>query len=111
MKIKTKFISNSSAASFVVIWKCKFDDLSIEEMLRNLLHYDHREDKLVKELTSCTFPIPDSDDYKTIFGTCMMNCYGDFGKIAEAFVFALTCAQSKPQKSYEIIQIKILEDH
>ena len=89
MKIRTGFVSNSSAASFCVIWQIISDKkYTPAKAINELFEWDGRED-LIKSIKKSTKQLEAKNTFETSFFTIMFNNFGDFGGGAEAFLFNL----------------------
>ena len=78
MKIRNSLVSNSSSASFVILWKRIRDDGEVDQDLDSVFHgldYDLNDVSKIKVAST----ILADGIVKTKFWTSMMNSYADFG--------------------------------
>jgi len=81
MKIRHGFVSNSSSASFIVIWKCL--DPNIHNA-KDALAKINVDDSIVEKTQKLK-----SNAYRTVFFTTMFNGYEDFGSEAAFMIMNL----------------------
>lgn len=91
MKIRAGFVSNSSSASFSVIWQVLDDkEYTAEEAVKQLFDFDGR-DALIARVAKDTTQLQAKNTFESTFFTSMLNAFGDFGEAAEALMFNLYC--------------------
>ncbi|MCK9458504.1 MAG: hypothetical protein M0R80_02525 [Proteobacteria bacterium] len=89
MKIRTGFVSNSSSASFTIIWQILSDKEYLpDEAVKSLFEWDGR-DEMVKEIQKNTKLLDAKNTFETEFYTIMFNDFRDFGEDAAALLFSL----------------------
>ena len=105
MKIRQSLVSNSSSASFVILWRSLNSDTEDKETVLNILaRYNDTLDKAREELKANTENLK-SDIFETRFNTSMMNSMADFGNVAAHFFLELANSEG-----FEIIKARV-EDH
>jgi hypothetical protein len=127
MKTRMGFVSNSSSASFVIQWKCKFldEDEGIGRAIKRLFDYfdcpsvlpfyniNNRynqdeikkiEDDIILEIMKNT-RIINKDLFETSFSTCMKNSPADFGLSAAILLLMLEC-----ESGFEIVSKEVIDD-
>jgi hypothetical protein len=87
MKIRIGFVSNSSAASFILIWGYRKEDKAQEydavQIVDNLLGLSFTNERDIERLKSGTRICQEVDEYiflSTSASTCMYNDDDDFGR-------------------------------
>ena len=80
MKIRTRFVSNSSSASFVIVWQPYNAQDDIRENLKLLFAFADVSTECYDDVIAHT--IQEGELYKTSFGTSMFNGIDDFGEAA-----------------------------
>jgi len=104
MKTRSSLVSNSSSASFVILWRCLSDIDDKEEALKILTRYNDMLDRSREDLKIHTEHLK-ADIFETRFNTSMMNSMSDFGDAAAHFFLELS-----NNDKFEIIRTRI-EDH
>jgi len=105
MKIRTGFVSNSSSASFTLVWKVNANiGYTPEEAIDDLLEYS--SEKIIEDVKRNTEKADGHNAFISKFWTCMMNCEEDFGHGALLLHFTLAMRQKK-ERVYEIISAEI----
>ena len=87
MKIRSGFVSNSSSASFVVIWKKHCEDWTLQENIEDLFEWADTSKKYIDDIIAETVETHQMH-YKTTFFTTMFNGVDDFGEAATRLVAA-----------------------
>ena len=106
MKIRTGFVSNSSSASFTLVWRIKDEEeQSVEEAVGQLMEYSGFEDDIKDATTKGDSP----NAFVSRFWTCMLNTEADIGADALALYFTLAMKQ-KRGNLYEILSAELIED-
>jgi hypothetical protein len=107
MKTRLGFVSNSSSASFTLVWKINafdFDeDISVEDAVKGLLQWDSNLDDVIK----ATQKGEAKNTYVSRFWTCMLNTASDIGNDAMSLYFTLAM---KTTSGYEIVHFSLEED-
>ena len=132
MKIRNGFISNSSSASFVVVWRCskiKKGDSAIEA-LSILFDMDISQgltyrDGILSFINKCSQKNLQSninkilkntikvgeEVFKSSFFTCMHNSHDDFGEACQFLLMFLICENAwRPGGSFELLDTMVEED-
>lgn len=113
MKIRSGFVSNSSSASFNVVWQWLENepDYSVEQAVDKLFEWDGR-DEIIDEIKKHTKKLQ-NNIFETHFFTVMLNCPADLGTAAEAFIFHLYCRNISPSLCGHgtVILKSVLEDN
>ena len=123
MKTRQGFVSNSSAASFVIHWRIKGygEKIDKHEALKRLfeiytegedsskeIDWDNEWDKSLKDrfeqIEGSTVDNKDNS-FTTEFGTSMMNSAEDFGEAAKSMALALIAGSR-----FKIVDTKIESD-
>ena len=112
MKIRSGFVSNSSSASFTIVWKVwpfldheyakDVGEITAETAINNLLEFE--EPGIAKRVVKATHQIA-PNIFESCFSAIMMNCFGDLGKDAQALLFALYLDQHHPTWGYRYAEI------
>jgi hypothetical protein len=113
MKIRTGFVSNSSSASFTLIWRVnRWDDereeLTSDKAVENLLNWD--SEKFVEIVKKHTKKADGKNTFISNFWTCMLNTESDIGADAMSLYFTLAMRQ-KDGNLYEIIHTDLKKDY
>ena len=105
MKVRNGFVSNSSSASFVIIWQPRqnINSQSFREDVENLFRYNNKSNYYISEVMKHTNEVQKEDFYHTSFFTSMFNGIDDFGEAAKALLFATTIYGC-------LVQYNLLED-
>lgn len=105
MKLRSGFVSNSSSASFTILWKA-YPALPVTQVnsaaIKDIL--DFEEPGIEQEIIKCTKEIA-PNTFESTFHTIMMNAFGDLGKYAQALLFALYLEQHHPTRGYQYVEI------
>jgi hypothetical protein len=93
MKVRTGFVSNSSSASFTLIWRVNDDDggWTSDEAVDNLLDWDSAE--FVESIKKHTKKAESKNTFVSYFWTCMLNTESDIGADAMSLYFTLAMKQ------------------
>jgi hypothetical protein len=114
MKIKTAFVSNSSSASIVIKWKdekhIKNTNITAEQSLNDLFQWDYQQEDMVENLSKTTYRNKD-ESYRTIGGTLIMNCYGDFSFQIERLISYLSMAKAHKNSRFNLTSIRIYDEN
>jgi hypothetical protein len=97
MKIRHGFVSNSSSASFIVVWKCL--DPNIDNA-KDALAKITLDDSILERTQKLK-----SNAYRTVFFTTMFNEYEDFGPEAAFMIMNLYV-----DNNFEIIDARVEAD-
>lgn len=112
MKIRSGFVSNSSSASFNVVWQWleNEEDYSVEQAVDKLFEWDRRQE-IIDEVKKHTKKLQ-NNAFESHFFTVMLNSPGDLGKAAEALLFNLYCRNISPTQCGHgtVILKSVLED-
>lgn len=101
MKIRNGFVSNSSSASFVIVWRCDTeqgsdgDALPLSEALDLLWQFGDPE--LKNRITEIT-KVETNGSFKTSGWTSMFNDYSDFCQEIKELLFALEAEKMSDEK-------------
>lgn len=90
MKLRAGFVSNSSAASFIVHWEAP--DFNLDEITRILFEYSSG---IAPDDVVANTEVQSDGSYLTSSWTYMMNSYTDFDPYIKDLIFALACEQTK----------------
>jgi len=107
MKTRSSLVSNSSSASFVILYRSLTSDVDIdskEDAIKVLTYSNWKLERSTEELLKYTEHLK-SDVFETKFHTSMMNSVCDFGDVAAQFFLELS-----NNDKFEIIRTRI-EDH
>ena len=107
MKTRQSLVSNSSSASFVIIWRSlEGEKYTVDEAIKALTQSNEvlNKSENIEELKNHTIQLKD-DVFETSFWTSMMNSMSDFGDVAAHLVleFNQSCR-------FEIVKSHV-EDH
>ena len=106
MKIRSGFVSNSSSASFTIVWKAyprlPITQVNVAAAIKDILAFDEPgiEEEVIKSSRELAPNVFESN-----FDTIMMNSFGDLGKCAQALLFALYLEQHHPTRGYGYVEI------
>lgn len=92
MKTRNSLVSNSSSASFIILWRSLSSNVdSKESAIKTLLRYNDAIDnkESLQKLIDSTTELK-HDIYETKFHTSMMNSFSDFGPDAAYFFLELS---------------------
>ena len=104
MKKRLGFVSNSSSASFTLVWRINSDEeVSPEDAVHGLLEWDSNLESVIK----ATEKGMTKNTYVSRFWTCMLNTESDIGNDAMSLYFTLAM---KRGNGYEIIHFDLEED-
>ena len=108
MKIRHSLVSNSSSASFVIIWRSINSDINSKDKAidalseyNDILCLPHEKESLKNHTVELK-----PDLYETSFWTFMMNSMADFGPVAAQVMLEL---YMNP-RDFEIVKARTEED-